>query len=237
MKKLYDTINLYLSVWTHDNKPEYRKMLIEDYKRKYLLKVVPLIFGVVFLFGCRKIDTHHDKQWKTYTIYTGDHSSTPGYFQTYTARERIDSGCAKIDTGLIYDLESNDQLDWNKLRGFRFGTGTFNGSVPKTTAIVAWRYNPKDSVVEVAPYFNNYPSEPYVFPDSSEIVKCKLGTVVHWVRKYHRGNKRAEIIIWNDSTIVSKYRNVGRRNLYYSVGFWFGGNRTAPKNITIEIKD
>lgn len=196
-----------------------------------------LIFiSFISFISCTKIDTHHDKPWKTYTIEAGEHFSSPSYFEIYTAKTRIDSGCIMLDSSMIYDLESTDQLDFNKFRGFRFGAGTVDG-VPKKTAQVGWRWNTKDSCFEVGPYYNNHPTKLIDYPDSNFILCFKPGEIVHFVRRYDRPSGEAFIHIWNDSTLIVSHRFMGHYNLYYSTGFYFGGNNSAPHTMKMKIKD
>ena len=209
------------------------------------LVFIGLLAALLYFGSCKKpkIHPHYNKNWKTYTIDSGSHYSKPNYFKVYT-RDQIDTGCAKVDSGLFYNLGDNDQFDWNKLRGYRFGSGNQNG-VPNKAAIIGWRCVldtlMKDTIPianthwEFAPYFNNHPTELIDLPDSSEILKVYDGEIVHWVREYVKSE--AKITIWTANDTVSKSLYMGKYPIFYSVGFYFGGNEVAPNDIEIEIKE
>lgn len=218
-----------------------------------LILLIIAIFGLVMLFtGCQKtkFDTHYNKDWKTYTVDSGNKFSSPRFFRIYRSN-RVDTGCLMTGEQMVYDLGTYNQ--WNKVRGFKYDSREVNG-YPRKGSMVAWRYmnEYKDSIVydtlkrpidtikinlshfQFAPYFNNYPNDPILFPDSNDILKVDSG-IVHWTLEYIKPN--ASVKIWQGLDTVKKTIKIGNFNLYTSIGFYFGGAKAAPNKIQTKIKD
>jgi hypothetical protein len=80
------------------------------------------------------------------------------------------TGSAMFTENSIYDLQSLDQYDWNKLTGI-----SFNFLRPDTNALmVVWRYNVAENVFEIAPYYNVDLAR--ILPDeNTEVIKVPIG--------------------------------------------------------------
>ncbi len=126
-----------------------------------------------------------------------------------------------------YELDGDDQWDWNKLCGINF---TWPGQ-PLKAVMLGWRYNPATGLCEVAAYINDpetgrtmgEPMAAFAIGESFQvnIHRSKLrgywfGLLVdeEWVEEFHA---------------VSFDNQIGRE-----VAGWFGGNRPAPHFIKIE---
>lgn len=123
-----------------------------------------------------------------------------------------------------YRLDGADQHDWNKLFGFCYGID----GIHKNSARLVWRYNIAKDRIEIASYC-------YV-----EGTRCvtRLASL--------RLNIPIKMEIVRHGSMVSFYiddefydleeRFPKNRLLTFGCGLYFGGNRTAPQDITIKMR-
>lgn len=81
---------------------------------------------------------------KKYTIKKGNHRS--GWFFKILKKPKVMKVTFMFDETAIYNLNNNDQFDWNKLLGFSRGFHQ-NNSIR-----IAWRWNTVKQVVELTKY-------------------------------------------------------------------------------------
>ena len=80
-------------------------------------------------------------------IFKNTHLALPPQMVFFAKRV---AGTATFTENSVYDLQTVDQYDWNKLTGI-----SFTLLRPDTDAImVAWRYNVTTQMFEVGPYYN-----------------------------------------------------------------------------------
>lgn len=131
------------------------------------------------------------------------------------------SGCYMFSHESRYILDdNNDQYDWNKLAGISFTPVTPN----KNAIMVGWRYNPKYDAFEVSPYFNvNFGK---IMAETNQIVRVNPGELFYITINYRS--------VKINGLITDVPLNL-KPNYWTSMKVmpWFGGNRTAPKDLTV----
>jgi hypothetical protein len=183
--------------------------------------------------------------WKTYTMESGHHSSEP-------VRARLHAGFfprswswdVMFDDSAEYDFDSVDQLDINKLVGvsvwshlansFRFG----------------WRWSAAKAAVEVLPFVtirgvdNRLTSAPLATVRPGEVLNLRVEICRSSATLSASAVDRQPVV----ATIAGQHgpRNQGLAVFVYPrkwgplVGYhlhpYFGGNRTAPHDVRLRIK-
>ena len=143
-------------------------------------------------------------------------------------RSQIVGYTLRFNENCEYLLDDKDQYDWNKLYGWGFNNHK------KDSVRLVWRYNSYRKVIEIAPYV--YKSGIRVLPHISNICDVKI-------------NERVETsieVLDNDACVTIrpesggsfrytfKFENCSKKVLF-GCWFYFGGNRTAPQNLTISF--
>lgn len=105
-----------------------------------------------------------------------------------------------------YTLDKGDQMDWNKVIG-RGGILVRKG-LRKKENLVVWRYDPKENVFHLA---TTYKRRNYQMQLPTRWVKLKAG----------------ETHIFSIN---------GFPNFILPLAVYFGGNRTAPKDLSYKLK-
>lgn len=139
-----------------------------------------------------------------------------------------------FDESAMYDLESNDQFDWNKGGGLSFNLFSNH----RKSAMFGWRYNIFENSFELTPYIHNgkqiikgdnLPDSPNaVFsvspgdPVNVTITFHKDLIFYYFTSSYQRSTVAISVNGW-------KYRFARR------IGGWFGGNRSAPKDLEYKV--
>jgi len=175
---------------------------------------------------------------KKYTIKPNRHDFRPPEFpHLYCARKirelrwefRFTRDCA-------YTLPGEDQHDWNKGGGISFHLLRNN----RDSLMWAWRYDPCKELIEITAYSNN-PDElngrfigwgagqTMMNLQLDEVGECILTPYDHdhWRFTFRR----------NYQPITNSCLHPVRRRwrLAKRLGLWFGGNRPAPKEMTIYV--
>lgn len=160
-----------------------------------------------------------DRKFTKVTIFKGIPFSLPR--QTRILVKQV-SGQAIFTDRSVYDLNTVDQLDWNKLSGI-----TFTPLRPDTDAImVAWRYNLSTKEFEIAPYYNV--DRARILPKKDEIISVPIGSTFDFAVDY-RG-----ITLRYGDRVVYKPAPAGLEpNFWTSVRIspWFGGTTLPPKTL------
>ena len=125
-----------------------------------------------------------------------------------------------FDNNCRYDLQNEDQLDWNKLVGV---SQHFN---PRLNSLrFGWRYNLKTEEIEIALYSEkNYVFEYKLLTSVKPTEKLKLSM-------YFEGDLATVQV--NDTTYQTKYTL--DKNLTIRCNPYFGGNRTAPHCMSLKL--
>lgn len=187
------------------------------------LALIPFIFVIL---SCNK-DNIEPKIFTGFTEYTfkeGNHYSTPLATRFMLNGANL-TGEAYFTQFSIYNLEDEDQLDWNKLVGLKLDYNP----VPNHSAMVAWRYNDKTKYFEVSPYFNN---NGLILPTQKIVLKPY--EVFQW--SVQLNGDEARVSVKYKTQEITKYQKLKKQKLYTSVSPWFGGNRAAPHEVSLFLK-
>jgi len=131
--------------------------------------------------------------------------------------------------------DGSDQWDWSKLLGV-----SWNWLNPdKAAAMIGWCYDPETKLIHLTPYFNRdgkriYGEEVYKFPLWSKIrIKLNLDesskTCYFTFQNIEAGS--------DPKLTISKTYFIPYKKNYYLINFYFGGNRTAPKCVAVNIEN
>lgn len=133
-----------------------------------------------------------------------------------------------------YSLPDGDQWDWNKGGGISFKLFPNNHD----NIMWAWRYNPQKDLIELTAYSNNTATGRYIgtgkgdvlmeLPFGEEAVINIAPTINNqWIVHFERP----------DIYQVHTYHPARKAFcLAKRLGLWFGGNRKAPKKMTIFVE-
>lgn len=153
-------------------------------------------------------------------IFKGTHFSLPR--QTVLWVKNV-TGHATFTENSIYDLNSEDQYDWNKLTGI-----TFTPLRPDTDAImVAWRYNLDSQMFEIGPYYNKDLAR--IMPTDDQIISVPLGEEFDFAVDYN-----GITLTYGDQTVYKPLPEGLVPNFWTSerISSWFGGTSVAPKTVS-----
>lgn len=127
-----------------------------------------------------------------------------------------------------YDLQSDDQLDTNKL----CGVGYFPGFHHVDSARFGWRYNITTGLIDLIAY---------CYVDKQRIIKplasCEIGK--EYNLKLYVGDCLYSLCVLDpvtnayDGYVTVRYTH--HKCLQYGLWPYFGGNQTAPHAISIEF--
>lgn len=153
-------------------------------------------------------------------IFKGTHFSLPR--QTVLWVKNV-TGHATFTDNSIYDLNNEDQYDWNKLTGI-----TFTPLRPDTNAImVAWRYNLTSQMFEIGPYYNMDLAR--IMPTDDQIISVPLGDEFDFAVDYN-----GITLTYGDQTVYKPLPEGLVPNFWTSerISSWFGGTSVAPKTVS-----
>lgn len=153
-------------------------------------------------------------------IFKGTHFSLPR--QTVFWVKEV-TGHATFTDNSTYDLNNEDQYDWNKLTGI-----TFTPLRPDTDAImVAWRYNVDSQMFEIGPYYNLDLAR--IMPTDDEIISVQLGDEFAFAVDYN-----GITLTYGDQTVYKPLPEGLVPNFWTSerISSWFGGTSVAPKTVS-----
>jgi hypothetical protein len=163
-----------------------------------------------------------------FRIPAGKHRARPFRFGFWWRRTSF-AWVVKFDESCRYDLQSDDQFDTNKLVGVGYLPGHH-----KESARFGWRYWTERGEIELSAY---------CYINGQRVIKhvgfCEIGKTY-----------RIELRISTDAYYFAcdekdgfYYRTNGeaiithghRKRFSYRLGVFFGGNRTAPHEIKIDL--
>jgi hypothetical protein len=185
-------------------------------RKKVNLQNISLLFLVVFILSCKKID---DQGYRIYKIKEGRHRSNTAYCTTksnYISFEAIFDESAQYISN-----DSVNQYDVNKL----YGVSDYGTSHTKNSIRFGWRW--LNDSLEILWYKRE--DGDFSF---GNITTIELNTSYHYSITFTEDSYIMRI----DGVEVKvnrKYSGIYRKYYLYP---YFGGNEKAPHNITIHIK-
>lgn len=166
---------------------------------------------------------------KEFTIKKGSHYSFRcGFIPHFgiTFKNTI-SFSVKFDDSCLYDLGDSDNYDVNKLYGL---STSYNHTIQ--SARIGWRcIDNKHIELMTFAHDENKFLEPKVLGSvlPNEWVDCKIIIKDYSYIFYFTKNKNTNIIVVNKRMKSCKFK--------YKLFYYFGGNKTAPHNMCVYIKD
>lgn len=170
---------------------------------------------LIILFSCEKMDWDNGTQ---YVIKKGKHESVVNIVPLYGGGIK---GSCKFDESAIYDLGNENQGDWNKLIGF-----SEDIRIHENSARISWRWNIKNQQIELGYYC-------YV---KGEVIKghmkyVNIGEPVQFLIRDDQEKQNYVIDIYGTYKVIPHGMKFDDKKFWSYP--WFGGNESAPHNITI----
>lgn len=199
---------------------------------KLLLPVLLIIFS-----SCDKQDPLSTyKSVKTYTIHKDWHKADYGL--NFAKRMSISDMSFAITPApnCMYDLESEDNKDINKIYGISWGLST-----PENNSFrIGWSCYKQNGLIQWFYYIHNHhvrnpgPNDPY---DKTLIYESFPGVEIEFYVVFNRGMGTIDITIigGRTTTVEFDFHNVPNTSFYCFP--YFGGNNKAPHTMNILIKD
>lgn len=164
----------------------------------------------------------------TLTIHKGKHRPRwwwlrwPFYFHVQSIERTF-----IFDFSAIYELANGDQEDHNKLFGISY---TLNDH--KESVRIGWRYSIENNSIILSAYA-------YVNGERIMTDVCNAVANRKYLGRIYISDDYYRVLIYQkedmrhlgSATIHKKYN----KSFGYKLGLYFGGNQTAPHDITIEI--
>jgi hypothetical protein len=157
----------------------------------------------------------------TRTIKQGKHYCTP--FPIPALGDWKVEQYISFDDSCKYDLKTKDQADINKLCGLSYGYHHYNSDR------IGWRYLVNEDVFELLTYSYingvRIPSVSLGKVKANEIFRVEISTKT-------KNGKRFVVFELNDVCVSKEYK-VSKVWIKYTLGLYFGGNRTAPHDMKV----
>lgn len=142
------------------------------------------------------------------------------------------TGSSMFTEKSVYDLQSVDQYDWNKLTGI-----SFNLFHPDQNALmVAWRYNVADKDFEIAPYYNVDFAR--ILPNEqpgpqSEVINVPIGQSFNFAVDYS-----GITLTYGNQTVFKPIPADLHPNQLtaFRIQPWFGGTSPPPNTLSLYLK-
>jgi hypothetical protein len=174
---------------------------------------------------------------KTYTIEQGNHSASGLNFKIHSGLQSL-SFSAILNENCLYDLGNNNNMDINKIYGITWGF-----QPEKNSFRIGWNCYKQNGLIQYFYYIHNnftrnpVPSDPY---DKTMLFEALPGLAYE-----HRFNisfektlNRIGIYINEDSSLIQyipfNFSGVPTYGVYNHP--YFGGDETAPHNMTLIIE-
>lgn len=159
----------------------------------------------------------------TYRIRQGSHRALPFSFGIYWDKKSM-SRKIIFNEDCRYDLDGEDQLDWNKL----FGLG-YLWSLHTDSARFGWRYKKEKDCIEIAAYAYVGGERIMEYIGDIEIgVEAELTLTIQ--PDFYNFDFSQEG--YADFVTIPKTTN---KKISYKLGLYFGGNKTAPHEMKVTI--
>jgi hypothetical protein len=170
------------------------------------------------IFGC-------DPRGRLITIYKGTHFAIPNNFGFFLKKV---SGTGTFTPDTVYDLQDEDQYDWNKFTGIAFTPL----EPDRNSAMVGWRYNLTSQQFEIAPFYNV--DKQRILPNElTEVISVPANETFNYLVDY-----TGITVNYGDATVFKAYPEGLTPNVWTAarVSGWFGGNEVAPRTLSYYIK-
>lgn len=165
------------------------------------------------------LESCYDEQTIVYKIPKGEHESLPR--QNHPIDKNPFIFYVKFDKTAIYPKTTHDSEDINKLFGFT----DCNAMVHDDSARFGWRCY--DGAIQLFAYVYCSGERKFVHLSNVELDR--------WIRCEIRIGDDYEFVL-NGVTTKMKRCNDCNKGFYYQLQPYFGGNESAPHDITIAIK-
>lgn len=170
----------------------------------------------------------------TYFLHKGKHRAEPFRFvtrilQTRLCKERSIHIQARFWNNCRYHIEGEDMGDINKLCGFTMGL------VHKNSFRIGWRYNVKNDNIDLFFYSYENGNRRFAYLCSVDFMyPAKISMEL----EYSYYLKCYEVTIFVDDKKFKFFDVDIRHGLHisYPLSIYFGGNRTAPHDMNIDLK-
>lgn len=169
----------------------------------------------------------------TATVQQGQNADNIGY--EILNQPRVIQAMVRFTPSCIYNLNSPDQADWNKLMGF------FDGYTNNPRSVRwGWRWSIANNCIEIAPYVHHAGN--IILPPSSQWIQVPINTWVELRIFIDRpNNKYIFRCKLNGNTTTHEVAVDNIATAYSSDCFWdllyFGGSQAAPQNISVEYDE
>jgi len=158
-----------------------------------------------------------------FVIRQGSHRALPLSFGIYFGK-KVMSRKVTFHEDCRYDLQGEDQKDWNKL----FGIG-YLWSIHKDSARFGWRYNKDKDRIELSAYAYVNGERIMEYIGDVEIgIEAELSLTI-FSDSYNFYFEQQE---YSDLVTIHKASN---KFISYKCGLYFGGNQTAPHAMSVTI--
>lgn len=183
---------------------------------KQLIYVFSLL---LILFSCKKID---DDGFRVFKIKEGKHRSTHSRQTTYDTAFNLQ---VIFDSSAVYEtVDPNNQWDINKL----WGVSDCDDHHSTSSIRFGWRWSPYQDCLEIHMYRRMFGDFEWKFLTCAEIGETNYMTLHITDNMY---------VMCVDGVCDSMQRPCLIDYKRYVLYPYFGGDETAPHDITIRIKD
>lgn len=162
-----------------------------------------------------------------YTISAGQHFCLPRIFKIRNKPEQV-SWYVVFGENADYDLQDEDQKDWNKLCGLFYNFLNTRDN----TVMIGWRYNRATQRMELNGYYHVDKGRDFTKP----LLEVALGEPVRVdiLVDYEQKNYTVQLTRVNDGTQAKDSMPFTHNNTScMEINTYFGGNESAPQDITI----
>jgi len=192
--------------------------MLERVFKDWRLWVILVAGLILWLSSCTKPET------TLYICKAGQHDFKPSPVPFPFAAKTM-TGWARLDGSCWYDDLGEDNQDWNKLAGvYRWADVVKN----KNSFILAWRPDPMRNVFQLCLYENidgaNRPHESATYK-----VNANQGF------SFWFAESNGFYILFVDGTYLGEQDNDKPFKTIGKISAWFGGNQTAPHDMSLQM--
>jgi len=193
-------------------------MLQKNLLKEWWVWVIALMGLILWLSSCTKPET------TLYVCKAGQHDFKPSPVPFPFAAKTM-TGWASLDSSCWYNDLGEDTQDWNKLAGlYRWADVVKN----KNSFILACRPDPMRNVFQLCLYENidgaNRPHESAIYK-----VNANQGF------SFWFAESNGEYILFVDGTFLGEQDNDKPFKTIGKISAWFGGNQTAPHDMSLQM--
>ncbi len=173
----------------------------------------------------RSLIARADPRGRLITIYKGTHFAIPNSFGFFIKQV---SGTGTFTPNTVYDLQDEDQYDWNKFTGIAFTPL----EPDRNSVMVGWRYNLRTAEFEIAPFYNV--DKKRILPNElTEVISVPPDETFDYFVDY-----TGVTISYGGKTVFKPYPEGLTPRVWTAarVSGWFGGNEVAPRTVSYYLK-